>query len=822
MVTLPQSTVLEHYVIDRVLGQGGFGVTYMAHDTTLERTVAIKEYFPQMWASRAGATVSAHPSAAKDYDWGLKSFIKEAKTLARFRHPCIVHVNRIIEANGTAYMVLGYEEGDDFGKWLEKLGRPPTQGELDAIADNLLDALAVVHRNGILHRDIAPDNIKIRRDGTPVLLDFGAAREAIGQRTGTISAIVKHGFSPVEQYSSTGRNQGPWTDIYALGATLYKAVTGKTPPEASDRAGDDELVPTHAAARGQFRPQFLAAIDHALRRNRTNRPQSVAEWRQALLGPPGSSPQETVLASPPPTDRRESAEAAKGRAVRATRWKWRAAAALAVGLAAAGYYLGVMRPAEQAQQQALLQTEEAERQRAVTAEARRSDDAAWTRAQRDDTAAALERYLTDHPQGRHVPEAMNRLTALKAAERRNREAEEAARKAAAESRQVERERRAEERRKQEEAEEAEARRKDDLAWRRAQRAGSTEAYEAYAAAYPDGAHVPEARKRIRELKGDDAAWEEAWRVNTAESLKRYLAAYPDGGRVGAAEAQLKKLQEKKVAVGIYPEKPEIGHAPKYKPGDEFQDCEACPKMVVVPAGEFLIGSPPSEKGRKPNEGPQRKVSITRPFAIGKFEVTFDQWDACVADGGCDGKKLSDNAWGRGRRPVVFASLDDAKSYVFWLRRKTGKQYRLPSEAEWEYAARAGTVGPYPFGSNESRLCDYGNIADEHLLLAWSVRCSDGAGERTTEVGRYLANGYGLHDMIGNVHEWVDDCWNENYSRLPADGAPARTGNCGFAVYRGGDWGSGAEDLRSAARKFYKFRRQGLPSIGFRVAVSLGD
>ncbi|MBS0244347.1 MAG: DUF4893 domain-containing protein, partial [Proteobacteria bacterium] len=187
--------------------------------------------------------------------------------------------------NGTAYMVLDYEAGQSFKSWLDALGRPPTQPEMDALMSPLLDALAYVHGQGLLHRDLAPDNIIIRPDGTPCLIDFGAARQAVAEVSQVMSAIVKSGFSPPEQYTRAGKAQGPWSDIYALGATCYRAVSGKVPPEATERQIDDEYVPLASAiaTAKSYRPSFLKAVDAALLLRYSERPQSVEAWRAMLM-----------------------------------------------------------------------------------------------------------------------------------------------------------------------------------------------------------------------------------------------------------------------------------------------------------------------------------------------------------------------------------------------------------------------------------------------------------------------------------------------------------------------------------------------------------
>ncbi|WP_072395330.1 serine/threonine-protein kinase [Hyphomicrobium sp. CS1GBMeth3] len=275
------------YRIERVLGAGGFGITYLADENALDRKVTIKEYFPSDFAART-STADAAPRSqdcASDYRWGLDRFIEEAQTLARFSHPNIVRVYRYFKANNTAYMVLHFEEGQSLKSWLKGLGRAPRQKELDAIVAPLLDALELIHKQDFLHRDIAPDNIIIRKDGSPVLIDFGSARGEILAHSKTVSALVKPGYSPYEQYAETSRQQGPWTDIYALAATLYHAVTGKRPADSPSRMVKEELVPARDAALSSYRVGFLKAIDDALTLQIEARPQSIAAWRGALLAP---------------------------------------------------------------------------------------------------------------------------------------------------------------------------------------------------------------------------------------------------------------------------------------------------------------------------------------------------------------------------------------------------------------------------------------------------------------------------------------------------------------------------------------------------------
>jgi serine/threonine protein kinase len=274
---------LQQYRIVKVLGSGGFSVVYLAQDQMLEKLFAIKEYFPERFAQRNGTSVRANGASEDNFAWGKARFMEEARVLARFDHPNIIPVMQIFEANNTAYTVLEYLPGRDFKAWLAEIDGPPNQLELDKVVRPVLDALEVIHRNDLLHRDIAPDNIYIRNDGVAVLLDFGSAKEAIGQRTRTVSAVVKDGYSPAEQYSTRGSGQGPWTDIYSLAATLYHAVTGVRPDEATERLLEDSYIPAWKLAKAPYRPGFLDAIDWGLRVLARDRPQSVTEWRAVLL-----------------------------------------------------------------------------------------------------------------------------------------------------------------------------------------------------------------------------------------------------------------------------------------------------------------------------------------------------------------------------------------------------------------------------------------------------------------------------------------------------------------------------------------------------------
>lgn len=254
-------------------------------------------------------------------------------------------------------------------------------------------------------------------------------------------------------------------------------------------------------------------------------------------------------------------------------------------------------------------------------------------------------------------------------------------------------------------------------------------------------------------------------------------------------------------------------------GDVFRDCTNCPEVVILPPGSFLMGSVESDQPGA--ERPAHLVTIGQPLAVGRYEVTFAEWDACVAEGGCNDYKPSDEKWGRGNRPVINVDWHDAQNYVSWLSQKTGKPYRLLSEAEWEYAARAGTATSYYWGDNDRKnkmICTYANTGPYYGCPEQNA---------TTPVGSLRPNNFGLYDMSGNVLEWTADCWNRTYDGAPSDGRVWQQGDCRMRVMRGGSWYeyfrtggvSPPSPFRSAARH-YGWSGWNKNYIGFRVVRTM--
>jgi len=288
---LAAGSVMFGYQIVRLLGEGGFGLTYLAQDMQVGRAVVIKEFFPEELVRRSGdGSVLPLPGDEKDFYHALETFRDEAKIMARFDHPAIVKILSFFEANKTAYIVMEYLRGEDLDQVLRQRGHFSDEASILEIIMPILEGLKEVHRYHYLHRDIKPSNILLCSGRLPTLIDFGASRQLIGKKSGRVTTILTAGYAPIEQYGGSMERQGPYTDLYAVGAVMYKMITSEAPPDAQVRSyqvfqnGSDPYRPLEPRYADRFRPRFLRAVDKALSLKAADRPQSVEEFQRELVG----------------------------------------------------------------------------------------------------------------------------------------------------------------------------------------------------------------------------------------------------------------------------------------------------------------------------------------------------------------------------------------------------------------------------------------------------------------------------------------------------------------------------------------------------------
>jgi len=759
------------YPPERILGAGGFGAAFLCRPL-IGKPAVIK-------------TLHNDPH---------RRALREGQLLAGIDHPNVIRVTDVRYAwrDRRPYLVMEYFEGSQgLDRFVETQGCL-TPARVRELGLALACALAAAHAQGILHRDVKPANVLIRDGGDCLvkLIDFGlAAQVSQAQEDPDPGAPVgTHDFSaPEARGQRRGAPVDARSDLYSLGATLSWCLCLESRPGRE-----------HWAALEREDPELADILAKCLSSKPDDRWASAAALVEALSA-----------------------------AVRRDTEAWTAAEA-AAGIPAYSAYLAAAAPVRRHADQARARIETLERaesERARQQESHRAeierDDAAWAQARAADSVAAYRAYLAaESPWRAHTDEALAAIEGLILRERddgawheaRHRGTVAALRAYLADEtlpRAHAREAQALVERIQSEA----AKHRDEQAWALARSQDSIAAYQGYLeTADLLHAHAEQARARIGELeRRTGRSHRRVWTAVALGALAIGLGAYLVHGSAPAPappDAAAPTPIAPPVAPAVpAPSPPTPAAQPTPQPPASPPVVQGRqpfePEMVRIPAGRFLMGSPTDEAGHESDEGPQHEVAVPA-FELGKTEVTFDQWDACVADGGCT-HKPDHYGMGRGRRPVIDVSWDDAQQYVAWLSRKTGRTWRLPTEAEWEYAARAGTGTAHFWGNDANRGCAYANGYDEtgkrvNQDSRDNLQCDDGKAHTST-VGSYRPNAFGLYDMSGNVWEWVQDRYQPggNYRGAPADGSAWEDASGGRRVVRGGSWFGGARYLRSASR-----------------------
>ena len=919
------------------LGSGAFGIVYLArHRERGEWLYAIKEFFPAESAVRDPSdSASVWPSTAEAEEAladGLARFRREAEQLRRFRHERhVVSCVNYFEANRTAYMVMDYDDGIPLSKFLhrrESLGRPFTEADLLAVAEPLLEGLAAVHRAEVLHRDIKPGNVFVRRQddqagrpAEPVLMDFGAAKQQYMSRHSRSNAPYTPGYAAPEQQTVLGR-LSPATDLYAVGALLWRMVAGGAPghpglmvPDEREDAPDgstvwspeprDALGRSHALHRGadpmpsaeelgsgRFSGHVLRAIDRCLSIDEKARPQDCAELLGLLRGQAEDEAESR-------DGRKAAAGAQHVESSDGSGPVWRRRSFLVGGLAGvvvaavvgvwwlvgddsgvadvptAVTQLGIEdvdAPVPVTGGSAILVVETDPPGARVSIGGEMLGE---TPLELSDVRAGTHDVTLDHPDYQRVEVAGQTFTdgVVLSIER-------TLAPATGRLTVMTQPREAWIERDGERLAEGTPVTLDGLPAGMVELTLGADAYrpmtvnahvprdgvgrleqnlepipygtltleveppdativlDGIEAGYEPGMALLEGEYRVtvshagyrsatRSLTVTGDTWE---RVELIELQPFTVFTIPSGAKIDLVNSdqiydpgiQLPpgEYTVRVSALGYETWEEVIAHGtePTLLPvrlelriGERFAGALTSggegPEMVVIPAGSFRMGCV-SGQDCQDDELPVHEVTIPEAFAVSVYEVSFAEWDACVLGGGCGGMSPEDEGWGRGARPVINVSWDDAQAYVSWLSSQTGEQFRLLSEAEWEYVARAGAEAAYSWGD---------------AIGTNRANCDGCGGQRdnrqTAPVGSFAANAFGVHDMHGNVWEWVEDCWNASYSGAPSDGSAWLSGHCERRLLRGGSWVSSPRSLRSTLRS------RDAPSnrnanVGFRVAQTL--
>jgi formylglycine-generating enzyme required for sulfatase activity len=843
----PGSKIHGRYIIGRALGKGGFAITYLALQEGLNRRVAIKEYFPFDVAERAGNATAVHlrqntgnTETTESYQRGVNRFLEEGQNIVQCHqpnpHPNLVRVTDYFEENGTAYLVMDYVEGISLENFLKSQPRSRLdERQARELIIPVLSGLSAVHKHGFLHRDVKPANIYISKQGTVILLDFGSARQALSNERHTLTVMLTPGYAPPEQYSGDGE-QGPWTDVYGVAATLYRCVTGETPPSAMSRISSTDIVPPSALPEVRINGRIEKAIMAGLELDRNARIQNADDFQQALGGRRAEMLYEAVamsglLRNPQMLfrvgltlvsvfvvvalvttgarliwDRLGSGEAVRQKATEDTK-----VSEQAQGL----YQAGTMFLNAMASKVSGGDAKSAALNAGQAAMAARSSlDTNWVTRQGGETYKAAITLYTDGERALGEDKYEDARTAYESAADNF----------------------------------AEIILTDETA--------SSQPLAAMAAI----------RERVgqqrMDIKGGKALSSAPAETSLAEQLFNQAAGESDPNKAvdlyrqasaiyskllparnNAADALAKAEQRKKAEEAEKARKQSVVD-PSIPVQEVDMGEEVTLPMVQVPAGEFVMGSPADEPMRQEDEGPQHRVVISRGFWMGRFEVTVAQFTrftqqtgyrttAEYAGGAWNITEALKQEWKKGLNwhksehnqlpaaPVVLVSWDDAQAFCRWLSEATGRTFRLPTEAEWEYACRAGSTAAYQWGGVVADGAGWLNGADVKLQSKypqWRAFPFSDDSLYAAKVGSYRGNAWGLHDMHGNVWEWCQDWHSPEYYSTSPETDPFNGQMDRFHVVRSGSWLCYPGFCRSSVRRKYA-PEYTTCDLGFRVVMS---
>ena len=840
---LPTGYNLHRYQIEGVLGAGGFGITYKAIHEALENEVAIKEYFPAEWAYRDHNGINVRPNAqgqipAREteppcYEWGLQRFLDEAKILVQVNHPGVVRVRDYFTANGTAYIVMEYEEGESLSATLQRGGILP-EPELRRILNDIMPALEAIHAQGYLHRDIKPSNLYIRASSNRVILiDFGAARQALGRRTRSVTSVVTPGYSPIEQYVTVGEDYGPWTDIYAIGAVLYRCITGTPPIEAPGRVLKDPVQPAIEVGAGLYSQGLLRLVDQAIAVRPEERFQTVAEMREALQAAdradhgagPSQRPLDASLLDQTSTQSASAARAEAGdqrrppappsRSLEQQRTPLRPSQGLPKGTAPPGAGLskqqsyGSLESASAASLTPPLQFEDADGGSLPLLENiwEHLDDLAPVPAAAPEKIApsaepSPARPEFSEPLLKRSPQSA--LDHLKKVSTIRRDGTLSIRLPPAptppSAAQLPTDKPLSARPARSEA--------PRVKWTPILMAvfaiaglsgAGLLAYQYYDAMQEQRQHEAAALQQRQQE-------EEARRLQeSAQNREAEIAGYLEQARnaITTKNWPLAATYLERVAA-LDPNHPALATvktelAAAERPAATLKTRTASAiglELHWIEGGCFTMGSPAAERDRGRDET-AHEVCV-KGFWMGKTEISnrqFRRFRSAHNSGSFQGRALNDDA-----QPVVNVTWDDAKAFAEWLSWEggSGQRFRLPTEAEWEFAARASGKAQtrYAWGNNINPR--YANFSDRNDPTGASIGNLDDGYAVTAPVGSYQPNTLGLLDIAGNVWEWTCSDYNPSYGGDEQQCSTARP-NEGQRVVRGGSWNNGAGDLRLAKR-----------------------